>query len=309
MRQNQKVAIMRRAILTFLLALTVVSAAAYTVLDTRTGKLCESTVAPGFKKSVEQLQNGIKVTYTLDSVAIHQDNTVAGTSYFTIDGLPLSFTECEAWVPYASDQFLVPDSSKCTLQILEDDYLDYEVSLSPARRKPIDNDDNPEVDLKPIRLADRYVPSVLSDAPEMFSYRGAQIVNLCAKPIQYNSARKTARIHRKISVLVDYGENETVPEMPETCKHDPVLKGMLTSVDASTNSMMRESYSGKPFFEEKSDYYLIITTDDLIIPASRLSEWRNCTGYETRIVTQRKWTKEQVKSAVRSFYNTYYPNA
>ena len=139
-------------------------------------------------------------------------------------------------------------------------------------------------------------------------YRDAQLANVYTSPIQYNSATGTARIHRSFSVLVDYGENQAVPSMPEGCKTDPVLQSLLTMPDENS-SIMRESESPKPYSEEKKEYYLIITTNDLKESAEKLSKWRKTTGYETQIYTQSKWIKAQVKAAIKYFYDTYSFNA
>ena len=140
---------MKRLLLIFAFALGMLSAGAYTVLDTHTGQVGESATAPKFRKSVEQLHNGVKITFTFDSLMLIQDQTVEGASYFGVEGLPLSSTECQGWLPYTTDLILVPDTTACSVQILDDDFIDYKVKLSPARRTPVDNDDNPEVDLKP----------------------------------------------------------------------------------------------------------------------------------------------------------------
>ncbi len=72
---------MKRLFLFLAICSAIFPGKAYTVLNTATGEIEETTTIPTVSKTVENLANGIKETYAFEKILLTEDPLLPGTYY------------------------------------------------------------------------------------------------------------------------------------------------------------------------------------------------------------------------------------
>lgn len=84
-------------------------------------------------RSVENVDDGMIVTYNFSGATLSYDNLFPGTVTFDIVGFQVSSTPGEPALPRRVDSFLVPIGSDPVVSLLACEYKDLPYEIAPAR--------------------------------------------------------------------------------------------------------------------------------------------------------------------------------
>lgn len=292
---------MKKIILFILLLTTAIGVRAFSVLNTSTGVISEKDIITPPERIVENLKNGTKVTYIVSEVLLAPDPIFAGTWHPLLEQFSLTATEREAWLPIKSERITCPDSFSNELQILEDDYIDIVLTISPARPISVNGTDLIESseNIPPITLSNSFTPYNIAELGSTAIYRGNAFQSIVVSPIQYNSETKTMRIHRKFSYLLssfaptadaeNIGAYERIP--------DPISKNLDLRVE-KPQFISSERITPAPIS------YLMLAPLSLQEWATELHYWKQHMGYDVVLDIRDNWTTTSIKERISEFYNS-----
>lgn len=280
----------------FLLAFT---ARAYTVLDTGTGLIRESQTIPEPVRTVERLTNGTKVTYEFAEILLEADPLVPNAYYPIIRGFGQIETETQPWLPVRVDRFSVSDLN-CAIQILEDQSIIVPLTISPARAEHTEYEEYVYTsdNLPAITKSLTYLPTNIVTDNNGGIYRDVKIKSVTVTPIQYNPTLKQICVHKKFSYLVEDNEIEATDNGNSRVLHGDPIMGALDNYSTEASKVLPIRYATPAPIG-----YLIITQDNLMDCANQISWWKMRYGYNVTILSEKKWTSEKIKQAVKTYYD------
>lgn len=288
---------MKKIFLLLLLLSAAFWAHAFSVLNTSTGAISEKDIVTPPERIIENLENGTKVTYLISEVLLAPDSIFTGACHPLLDQFSLTATEGEPWLPIKAERITCPDSFS-KLQLLEDDYIDVILTISPARPITVNGTDiieNSE-NIPPINISNSFIPSDIATLGNTAIYRGDVLQSIIVSPIQYNPSNKTMRIHRKFSYFV----SSSAP-MPEK-KSDILSDVFLNNFDISIIDALKFTK-----FYRETDVpisYLMLAPSSLERWATELHYWKQHLGYEVELDVRDKWTTTSIKERISEFYNS-----
>lgn len=277
-------------------------ASAYTVLDTSTGQIVETDELPQVSRTVERLTNGTKVTYEFSGIVLMADPLVSGAFYPVIEGFGQVETEKEAWVPVKVDRFCVSDTAACTVQILNSEYIEVNLRLSPARAHHAENEEfeYTSENLPSIPSWLGYFPKELVSCTRNDVYRDAFIKSVKISPISYFSRLQKTRVYKSFSYLVEDENVESVDGVSaRQIVNDPIMAGLTTNEGTGLSKLQPIRYSIPAPMS-----YLIISHTSLTNEVSQLGFWKRRMGYKVTLELDDNWTPEKIKQAVKRWYDS-----
>ena len=126
-----------RTILCTLLFITAALTNAQTVISLNGITYSEVTMP---KRDVEQVEDGIIVTYYFDNAVTQQDLLYNDCILWRIPGFGLNETVGEPSTPFRWDSFSLPQNTRISIEVLDSSYVDFPMQLAPARPALIDSD-------------------------------------------------------------------------------------------------------------------------------------------------------------------------
>ena len=279
---------------------------AITVLETRTGRHVEASRMPIPKRHVDYYSDGVKITYEFDSLLVIENG---GSIYYQIEQFGLNGLGGQAYVPMRTERINVPSTASCVLQVIEDDYIDKIVDgFQPAIPDDVATLENTgAVRVPSILPSSTFLPASIASMEEDSYYRNERIANLLIVPVQYRQSTKTARIHRKISILLSW---DTVDSEEEPNEYLNSSNGLFESMVLSnkTNSAAKKAAAvGGTISEARPQSFLMLVPTELDMASSPLFNWKRTQGYNVVKKTD-DWTTDKIREAVKDFYDND-PNA
>lgn len=269
------------------------------VLDIDTKTISECAEMPQVKKTVERLSNGIKVTYELDSITLIPDSIKKGAFYPILKGFGQIDTETRPWLPIFNDRFVVGENSDCNVTILEDEFVYYNIEVSPARAPQLVAEDfcYTSENLPKITSANYFYPPSIAEGNGTEVYRGEHIMYVNVAPLQYNSWIKRLCIHKKFSYLIEVSD-EALEDTP-TSRIMPGDPYISTLTDATNE---RKNITPIRYSTPAPISYLIIAHNSLEASAWEFLHTKNWMGFNVEMETRAEWTPESIKQVVKDFY-------
>ena len=247
------------------------------------------------RRTIENVENGISVTYEFDYVEQIPDDIYTEASIIKIDGFGfLSENELPA-LPVRIDRFSVP-SKNCKVIITDSTYIEFPMEIGPVR-PPMENDANVvfcSQNVKPIKPYDGLFPkSAVSDI--INAYRTFFITDIQVTPVQYDFQQKKVRIFSKLSYLVDSGNEKQDKSADDNYINDDALLSNLTMnpINAPTTSRDISSQIDVP-------RYLILSVPQFSNAVNTFAEWKRIMGFDVKTIYQNSWTEASVTNAIVS---------
>lgn len=101
-------------------------------------KLCDGGVQSGVflqapSRSVENVNDGVLVTYTFDKATIMEDPLFEGRLMWKVVGFGVNDIPTQPAIPYRIDSYCVPVGHLAVVELVDSQFIDLPYSLSPAR--------------------------------------------------------------------------------------------------------------------------------------------------------------------------------
>ena len=243
-------------------------------------------------RTVEEVTDGIIVTYSFDNPEILESKYYNGTKYVSYDGFGLDDNDGEPCVPFRNDMFLVPNGCDVTVSIIDSVYTDTTFVLSPSM--PVQKDNNSPVKRQSIIPYRGFFPNTIIHSTGVFHNREDALVNISISPVKYNYQTKTVRIYSYIKYKITYSglENKSKGDraslVRKICQNTPV----------------RASSADSTYRNDK--HYLIITTTEYQNSLDEFVRWKRLKGYNVHVARRAKgaWTVPAVTDTIQNYFNT-----
>ncbi len=290
-----------RTILCTLLFITAALTNAQTVISLNGTTYSEVTMP---KRDVEQVGDGIVVTYYFDNAIAQQDVLYPGYVLWRIPGFGLNETVGEPAIPFRWDSFSLPQNTGISLEVLDSSYVDFPMQLSPARPVLIDSDtiEHTLGNVLPIASYDGFFPTSLVSSSVGNAYRGVPLLDVGISPLQYDYEQQIVRAYKmikyKITFLASYQSSGTSSAIDV---NDNYLS--LTTINPPSTTNQARSISQTTVAEQSARDYLVITNSTLRPIVEEFAEWKRTLGFRTSIVVNDNWSVQAVKDTVKQFYN------
>lgn len=290
----------------FFITLTLLFAALFIHADNII-RLNASTAEPDPTRDIEYLDNGVTVTYRFSSVSVKDDPLFANAKMVSFYGFGFNDTDRQPMIAVRNDKFAIPPGKTASVELVDSEYHDFQIELSPARAPLIDSSDYGYTadNVSPIDEYDGFFPDNIIASGNIEKYRGIPLLNVSVSPIQYDMKNKTTRIYSTVKYKITFtSESSDVYKAPRN--YDTPANSFLSNTILNIKSI--QSTEPEPDIvgacEKNVSDYLIITTNEFSDAAQRLAEWKKHMGFNSHIVIDDTWSVEKVKSTVQDKYDT-----
>ena len=290
-----------RKVLSMLLLIAAVFSNAQTVITLNGTSYSEVTMP---RRNVEEVDDGIIVTYYFDNAITQQDLLYPGCVLWKIPGFGLNETAGEPAIPFRWDSFSLPQNTSVSLEVLDSSFVDFSMQLSPARPALFDSDtvEHTLENISPIAPYDGFHPASLIESSEGNAYRGVPLLEVGISPLQYNYNQQVIRSYKmiryKISFLSSYRTRNVSTAVGV---NDNYLS--ITTINPSEPIAQAPSLGQSTEAKQVNRDYLIITNSILQSAAENFAEWKRTLGFRTSIAINDNWSIEAVKDTISQYYN------
>lgn len=259
--------------------------AAQHTIDITSGDPVSPATSTAPDRTVENLENGVRVTYTfsyarLDSIPSDSGN---GSFIVSFDGFGISEIPGHPALPSKLDAIEVPSAEQAVLTIETIDYSDYFFEIAPAMPPELDSTVS-ETTAAPISVPTGFFPARQVEIVSSQSHYDKEICFISLSPVAYDHARKSVRIANKIVYTVSFGDDFAAVSGPKkarganpdnsTVYDDPVYSNIVLNAPASSST---------PNFGEITQDYLILTTSECENAVKKFADWKRAFGFRTHV--------------------------
>lgn len=255
-------------------------------------------------RTLENVKNGILVTYEFNYVSKNTDDLFPTSSILYFDGFGIRESSEEPALPIKWDTFYLPSEKDYSVNIIDSSYIELPIEIAPCRQ-PMENgshfiytSDN-VLPIKPYRGL--YPQNTINT--NLNIYRKYPILDICINPIRYNYQQKRVVICKKISYLVSFGGEKDSKHIVENMNFDtdPLLTNIVMNPRELSES--KESHQIRSATQITTPKYLIITVPQFSEAVNILADWKRTLGYNVEIVSQNVWDENSVKDSVLASYS------
>lgn len=250
-------------------------------------------------RTIEDVGDGILVTYTFNFVSKSTDYLYPSSSILEIEGFGIGEDPEKPALPVRWDRFYVPSDKKYTISIVDSSYIELPVDIAPAR-PPMENSSfsNYTKDNVPkIKPYDGIYPQN-TISTKINVYRTYPILDIRINPIRYNYQLKRVWICKKISYLIKFNSEHNEKAIINTTDPnlDPILANIVMNPKVSSRrKRLSQTLTATQITTPK---YLIITVPKFLEAVNRLADWKRTQGFEVEILSRTTWVADSVISAV-----------
>jgi hypothetical protein len=266
---------------------------------------------------IDQVPNSIEIvssaadSYTIElTLGRYEQEAVQidGEEYFKIlleEGAPIE-EQGAPDLPRLSRSLSIPASSGVTANVLESEYVEYNLEVAPSKG-PILRNVNPDsvpYTFGSVYEEDQFYPQALVSLSEPYLLRNIRGISLRFSPIAYNPSTNTLRIYNKLTVEVRFdGENlrNAQNRVPDTVSQHfaPVYNNHFMNVDID-ESRIRDA-------NPDEIQMLVIAADVFIEEMSSFVDHKNSIGLSTEMlpVSEVGSDPTTIKSYIQSYYDSH----
>ena len=198
---------------------------------------------------------------------------------------------------------------------------DAKISVNEVKYHPVKNDillypaqpplqDNYDAEEPPFRMDTAFYnsntafPASHLTIDETQSLRDIKIAAIQIIPFQYNAVQKELKSIKEISFTVRYNGNPS--SITEGSQHSDQFAKIAGKYFLNGSQIAGQIANNSKQISDDPNY-LIITTQNYLPAAKKLSNWKSQLGFRTEIIAKSNWNSGQVKNAIHSRYNNYSP--
>ena len=256
------------------------------------------------KRIIENLSDGIIVTYDFPRPILQANCTIQGTSVLRYNGFGLNDTQGEPAIPFRSDLFYIPKGFNTRVDIIETVYNDTSLILSPSI--PFYLREETPTSIDSITPYHGFFPNNVVEYSELDNFRGVGLQRIIIMPVQYNYEQHIVRSYSKIKYKVSFLHNTNNNEKGN--RNINKIKDFLSRATLNYNTLSSTPRSESYNTESYVNNYLIITTNSYLDTLHNFIEWKRTKGNRVFIESRRKgdWTPDIIKNIIDSI-NSPYP--
>ena len=278
----------------------------------QTIKLVDGSVVDSLLETIPQRDiqvsgDSIRVTYYFNNVCSQTDPLYPTAKILRIDGFGNNSKIYEPSYLFREDTFTIPDSTSYHIEIVDSDYIEIPMVLSPSRPILAENtyDTYTTENVPPINAFPGYFPSSLIIGTEIDKYRDTPLLMVRLCPVQYNHYQNKVRIYRRISYVISNTGNRSNAKINDSRSFGNYYDTFLgnTTLNYQLNTPQLHSASGTTILLPTEDY-LIISVPHYSEAINKLAEWKRNLGYNVHTILNSNWTTECAKNVIDSIYHT-----
>ena len=256
-------------------------------------------------RTIEDVKDGIMVTYEFDYVSKNPDNIFPSSSILFFDGFGIGGIPEKPALPIKWDTFYIPSEKDYSINVIDSSYIELPIEIAPARPPMVNSSHSiyTSDNVPPIKPYVGFYPQNTIDS-KINLYRKHPILDISINPIRYNYQQKRVVICKKISYLINFGivEKGKYDINNSDFKTDPLLSNIIMNPRKQTeNEELDQLRSATQIATPK---YLIITVPQFLDAVNKLADWKRTLGYNVEIISQTSWNEMSVKNAVVSSNQT-----
>lgn len=293
-------------VLTCLMLVCVIPCSSQKTMSLSTRTVVDGTVNTTPTRDIEELDDGIRVTYRFENIVLHDDPLYKAAKAVKIDGFWQNFTVGEPAVLSRWDTFVVPNKDAKVI-VSDSTYIEFPLELSPAR--PILSNSGNECytkdNVRPIVAYESVFPYSVVPAIRNDSYRRQQLLKVCVSPVQYDFTRKKVRVFTKIEYKVQYDTVTLRDAISRFSKEQmdgtSFLENISLNVPSRHNSGVRNMDTLPTGYVHSK--YLIVSVPKYTDAVNRFAEWKKMIGFDVQVEMREVWDTTAVKQVVRDAYD------
>lgn len=265
-------------------------------------RLCDGTILRGgnadtLKRTVEQVEKGILVTYLFDSVSMESDPLFTSAKLLRFNGFSIRSGIGKPALPINWDRFFVP-ACQYKVYVVDTTYIELPMEISPTRPS-LQNGASPEPSKEKVKGIFPYFGYYPIDvvSSKCSKYKSEDILDICITPVQYNYTRKMTRIYKKISYLIDYKsaiQNENNNFLSTNSEDNSFLINISTRTGESFSQNVLKSTS----VQITPPGYLILSVPQYSDAVNAIADWKRTLGYDVRVICKTDWDETSVKDSI-----------
>jgi hypothetical protein len=267
------------------------------------GQIVDSVMPAMPIRTVENVSDGVIVTYEFDKLKLGVDADFNNSSILKLDGFGQNMSPGEPSFPAHWDNFIIPNSTSSIITVLDSTFVELPMELAPARRPLLINEEQSADTTIMIIPYDGFFPHSIIEKGGIEKYRGQPIQNICICPVQYNYVHQMVRLYTRISYKISYvnvRESEALAEKKisrnDYYLHDKMLNGEpLGSCLSNTRNVSSQ--------EATTEDYLIISVPEYSSAAEKFAKWKRTLGFNVHVAINNSWTSSSIKNKIQEVYD------
>lgn len=266
-------------------------------------KLSDNTIVTGSNnitlpiRTVENVKDGILVTYEFYYVSKSADNLFPSSSILSFDGFGIDEVPEKPALPIKWDTFYVPSEKDYSINIIDSSYIELPIEIAPARQALTNNShtvyttDN-VARIKPYEGI--YPQNTINSKINI--YRTHPILDICITPIRYDYQQKRAVICKKISYLINFRDKGNKFVFNDSdFDTDPLFTNLIMNPKKHRTIDSIQVRSATQITPPK---YLIITVPQFSEAVNKIADWKRTLGFNVEIISQNSWDENSIKDSV-----------
>ncbi|MBN2747114.1 MAG: T9SS type A sorting domain-containing protein [Bacteroidales bacterium] len=261
--------------------------------------------------------SGVDVNYTIDFAKILPQTEIDSKGktrdfkHLNVEGFSFLQVPGQAALPAKIDMIIVPQGADYQLEVINyTRRLHQGFHLFPARKPARDTEGAPEPEFEYDEVyysQNSFFPATPVQIVETIEIRGMTILMVQYTPVQYNPAKKEIYTISDIKYRISFSKAKKFTEYHQ---HSQTFLNSLSAFPLNGQSLLNESNQQKSTSKSSSlatPNYLIITQESLLQAADSLATWKTQMGYNVEIISSLGWTASNVKDAIQTRYQNYFP--
>ena len=240
-------------------------------------------------RTIEEVVDGIVVTYSFDNPEIVESEYYENTKYIRYDGFGLNDNDGEPCIPFRNDTYLVPNNCAVSVNMLDSAYTDTTFILSPSM--PIMPDDGSKIAKHSIIPYTGFFPTNSIQSSGVYQHREDALISVSISPVKYDYQTNTVRRYSFIKYKLTYSGTSRI------------YKGKSTSLARKICQNTPHSRNNTDSTIRDDRHYLIITTTEYENCLDDFVKWKRLKGYNVHVLTKSKgtWDVQTVKDTIQHF--------
>lgn len=255
-------------------------------------------------RNIQNLEDGIIVTYRFNNASISQDPLYPSASSICINGFGVTHKITKPAVSSRTDVFELPLNKKGNISILESHYIDIDIELPPAR--PYITTSDSILTAKDVPSIEPYTglfPSTIISDINTQIYRGHTLLYVRISPIQYDYENKKARVYNYIQYKITYSDTIPIKSYLNTPKHISKNDNFLRNITLNNLSNEHLHRTIEDVHETTEDY-LIISTPKYKDAVNKFARWKRILGFNVIVELYDTWTPDSIQNMVKKHYDS-----
>ena len=280
------------------------------VLDMRTGEIIGQEKETRPKIIVENVSDGIVVTYNFTYAKIEEDTIFSNNYFVKFQGLTNLYTSSYPSLPFDKEFYVLPKGCTASVSVIDSTTVTLPLGIAPARSPRLNSytDASASDNILPIRksVCNRNVSAVINT--KLINYKNTPLLSVMVSPVKYNASLRETTLYSSIKYKITFQRTSNISRDDNIIKKDvSLLLNNIVANSSSISKMYRTSGNRNETFPmELGEKYLILTVSEHLACAEELRNWKQKLGYNVIIESRLSWDTTSVKNFISSLDDISY---